>query len=238
MTSLTYTSIESKNRYLRDKNQIPQWISEINPDSALLQGRSYRVAKRVFDFMIVVLASPFWLFLMTICTILIKFESPKSPVIFIQRRTGKGGKRFDMFKFRTMVENAEELKEKYKYLNELTLPDFKITNDPRITRVGRFLRKTSLDEFPQFINVLRGEMSLVGPRPTSFKSDTYDLWQTERLDTIPGVTGLWQLLGRGNTEFDERLRLDVLYISRQCIWFDIQILLRTFEVVINQRGAY
>jgi lipopolysaccharide/colanic/teichoic acid biosynthesis glycosyltransferase len=130
------------------------------------------------------------------------------------------------------------LKKELAHLNELQWPDFKITNDPRITRVGRFLRKTSLDELPQFINILLGDMSLVGPRPTSFAPETYTLWQTARLDVRPGVTGLWQLYGRGKIEFIERVRIDELYIERCCLWLDIQILIRTIPAVLKQRGAY
>ena len=143
-----------------------------------------------------------------------------------------------MYKFRTMVPNAEALKQQLMHLNELQWPDFKITNDPRITRIGRFLRKTSLDEVPQIINVLTGEMSLVGPRPTSFSAQTYKLWHTERLDVLPGLTGLWQVLGRASTEFDERLRLDIAYIEKRCLWLDFQILLRTVTAVVGQKGAH
>ncbi|MCI0729212.1 MAG: sugar transferase [Chloroflexi bacterium] len=169
--------------------------------------------------------------------VLIWLDDP-GPVFFRQMRTGKGGRRFAMYKFRTMVTNAEELKAKYAHLNELTWPDFKITDDPRVTRIGRFLRKTSLDELPQFLNVLKGEMSFVGPRPTSFDVTTYDLWHTERLEVLPGITGLWQVSGRGDIDFDQRLALDVEYIERQSLWFDIQILARTVLAVFNHRGAY
>jgi lipopolysaccharide/colanic/teichoic acid biosynthesis glycosyltransferase len=137
-----------------------------------------------------------------------------------------------------MVPNAEDLKRQLTHLNELQWPDFKITNDPRITRIGRFLRKTSLDELPQLFNVLKGEMSLVGPRPTSFSATTYSLWHTERLDVKPGLTGLWQITGRGTIEFDERLRFDIAYIERRCLWLDIQILFRTVTAVLEQRGAH
>jgi lipopolysaccharide/colanic/teichoic acid biosynthesis glycosyltransferase len=130
------------------------------------------------------------------------------------------------------------LKKELAHLNELQWPDFKITNDPRITRVGGFLRKTSLDEAPQLLNVLRGEMSLVGPRPTSFSAQTYKLWHTERLDVQPGITGLWQIIGRGTSEFNDRLRLDIAYIERRCLWLDVQILFRTVTAVLEQRGAY
>jgi lipopolysaccharide/colanic/teichoic acid biosynthesis glycosyltransferase len=143
-----------------------------------------------------------------------------------------------MYKFRTMLKNAEELKERYAHLNELCWPDFKITDDPRVTRVGRFLRKTSLDELPQIFNVLNGTMSLVGPRPTSFDVSTYELWHTERLEVLPGITGLWQISGRSDIDFDDRLRLDVDYIERQSLALDLYILWRTVAVVLKQKGAY
>jgi lipopolysaccharide/colanic/teichoic acid biosynthesis glycosyltransferase len=143
-----------------------------------------------------------------------------------------------LYKFRTMEPNSEELKSKYAHLNELQWPDFKITNDPRITKVGKFLRKTSLDEIPQLFNVLKGEMSLVGPRPTSFGAETYQLWHTHRLDVMPGLTGLWQIIGRAQLEFDDRLRLDIAYIERASLWFDINILFRTVVAVIQSRGAH
>jgi lipopolysaccharide/colanic/teichoic acid biosynthesis glycosyltransferase len=142
-----------------------------------------------------------------------------------------------MFKLRTMVKNAAELKAKYMHLNEHTYPDFKITNDPRMTRVGRILRKTSLDELPQLLNVLKGDMTLVGPRPTSFGAETYRLWHTARLEVKPGLTGLWQVSGRSDLDFDDRLRLDVAYIRHRCLWLDVQILLRTATAVISTRGA-
>jgi lipopolysaccharide/colanic/teichoic acid biosynthesis glycosyltransferase len=137
-----------------------------------------------------------------------------------------------------MVYNAEELKAQLSHLNELQWPDFKITNDPRVTRVGRVLRKTSLDELPQLLNVLKGEMTFVGPRPTSFSAETYALWQTERLDVTPGITGLWQIMGRASMEFTDRVYLDVLYIEQRSIWLDFQILIRTIFTVIAQRGAH
>src|SRR5690606_10488413 len=149
-----------------------------------------------------------------ICALLIKIESPGGPVMFTQLRTGSHGRRLRMYKFRTVGPNAEEMKKQRMHLNELQWPDFKNTNEPRITRVGRLLSKTSHDEPPQLINVLRGDMSLVGPRPTSFAATTYQLWQTQRLSVQPGLTGLWQIHGRAQTEFDERLRLDIAYIQR------------------------
>lgn len=214
------------------------WLEKINPEKALFKGRAYLVAKRIMDLTLCLLALPFFGPILLACALAIKLESPKDPVWFKQVRTGKGGKPFRMYKFRTMVVNAEEMKKQLMHLNELQWPDFKITNDPRITKVGKILRKTSLDELPQILNVLRGEMSLVGPRPTSFSAKTYDLWHTERLDVTPGLTGLWQVIGRASTEFDERLRLDIAYIERRCLWLDLQLLFRTVTAVIEQRGAH
>lgn len=214
------------------------WLERFKPDHRLLDGQTYRIIKRAMDLMVIVAAFPFWAPLMALCALLIKIESPRGTVFFMQERTGKGGERFKMYKFRTMVMDAESQKQELAHLNELRWPDFKITNDPRMTRIGNLLRKTSLDELPQIINVLRGEMSMVGPRPTSFSAQTYALWQTERLDVIPGITGVWQLVGRGETEFDERLRMDIAYIERRCLWLDVQIFFRTFSAVIKRKGAF
>ena len=215
-----------------------KWIKRFDPRRRKITGDSYLRAKRIFDLAVVLLASPFWLPVLGVIAALIKVTSPGAPVLFTQLRTGRGGSRFRMYKFRSMVPDAEALKEKYAHLNELQWPDFKITNDPRITPVGRILRKTSLDELPQLINVIRGEMSLVGPRPTSFSAETYQLWHTERLDVLPGLTGLWQIVGRAQLEFDDRLRLDITYIERASLWFDINILFRTVMAVFRQRGAH
>lgn len=214
------------------------WVRKFDPKKRLLTGLAYYSVKRVFDLFVTILSAPLWLPLIGVIALIIKITSPGAPAIFVQYRTGKGGQRFRMYKFRSMVPNAEELKAEYAHLNELKWPDFKITNDPRITPVGRFLRKTSLDEIPQLFNVLRGEMSLVGPRPTSFGADTYKLWQTERLDVVPGLTGLWQIIGRASMEFDDRLRLDIAYIERRSIWLDINILFQTVFAVFKQRGAH
>lgn len=220
------------------KDTIDEWVRKFNPKKRLLTGRSYLITKRLFDLMLVLIASPFWVPVLLLVSALVWVDSPGAPVMFFQNRTGRGGKRFKMYKFRSMVPNAEELKQKYMYLNELQWPDFKITNDPRVTRVGRILRKTSLDELPQLINILKGDMSLVGPRPTSFAADTYQLWHTERLDVDPGITGLWQVFGRASMEFDDRLRLDIAYIERRSILMDIHILIKTITAVFESRGAH
>ncbi|MCB0208050.1 MAG: sugar transferase [Anaerolineae bacterium] len=214
------------------------WLYQFNPRRNLISGRLYQIVKRIIDLTLILLALPILTPVFFLCALLIKLDSPDGPILFYQMRTGKGGRRFRMLKFRTMVPNAEVLKKELAHLNELQWPDFKITNDPRITRVGRILRKTSLDELPQLINVIRGEMSLVGPRPTSFAADTYDLWHTERLDVKPGLTGLWQIIGRGEMEFDERVRLDIEYIQRRCLRLDMQILAMTVLAVVQQRGRH
>ena len=214
------------------------WLNKFDPQKQILKGESYFFAKRFMDLMLVILTMPIWLPVMGVVTLGIMVTSPGAPVIFQQLRTGKGGRRFQMYKFRTMVPNAEELKSKYAHLNELQWPDFKITKDPRVTKLGLILRKTSLDELPQLINVLLGEMSLVGPRPTSFGAETYKLWHTERLDVLPGLTGLWQIIGRAQLEFDDRLRLDIAYMEHAGLWLDINILARTALAVFEQHGAH
>jgi lipopolysaccharide/colanic/teichoic acid biosynthesis glycosyltransferase len=214
-----------------------EWIDRIRPENAVLRGRAFVVAKRAFDIVLVVAAAPLWVPVAVLCALWIKIDDPRAPVMFTQTRTGKAGRTIVMHKFRTMVPNAEEMKWELRHLNELEWPDFKITDDPRITRPGKLLRTTSLDELPQLWDVLVGRLSLVGPRPTDFMPDTYELWQTERLDVKPGITGLWQLYGRGLSLFDDRTRLDIAYVQRRCLWLDIQIIVRTIPAVLSQRGA-
>jgi lipopolysaccharide/colanic/teichoic acid biosynthesis glycosyltransferase len=197
---------------------------------------TYERCKRAIDLVVAALLLPPVLLVLIACVAAIKIDSPGA-AWFAQERTGRGGRRFRMYKLRTMVHNAHELKAKYMHLNEHSYPDFKITNDPRLTRCGRLLRKLSLDELPQLFNVLRGDMTLVGPRPTSFGADTYRLWQTVRLEVTPGLTGLWQVTGR-DLDFDDRLRLDVAYIRNRCLALDLRILIRTFTAVLTTRGAH
>jgi lipopolysaccharide/colanic/teichoic acid biosynthesis glycosyltransferase len=197
--------------------------------------RRYLVSKRTLDVVLTTVALLIALPVLLLCALAIRLESP-GPIFFAQKRTGRHGRRFPMWKFRTMVANAEELKPQLAHLNVLPPPDFKIPNDPRITRVGRFLRSTSLDELPQLFNVLRGDMTLVGPRPTSFPASSYDLWHTKRLDVAPGMTGLWQLEGRNATTFDERLRLDVKYIRHMSLSQDLRLMARTVGAVVRRDG--
>ena len=192
--------------------------------------------KRTMDLIILALTAPITLPLLAIVALLVRLDS-RGPIIFTQYRTGRHGRRFRMYKFRTMVENAEELKASLAHLNILPPPDFKVIDDPRITRIGKILRKTSLDELPQLLNVLRGHMTLVGPRPTSFAAHTYQLWHTERLELTPGLTGLWQIRARGDATFDERLRLDIEYLDRASPLFDLRILALTALAVLKRSGV-
>lgn len=197
--------------------------------------RRYLIAKRVFDVAVCILLLPVVVPLLLLCALAIRLDSP-GPILIAQERTGRDGTPFRMLKFRTMVQNADELKTQLAHLNVLPPPDFKIPRDPRITRVGRLLRQTSLDELPQLFNVLRGDMSLVGPRPTSFAPSTYQLWHTYRLEVTPGITGLWQVKGRNTTTFDERLRLDIEYIEHRSFGLDLKILLQTVPSVLRRTG--
>ena len=192
--------------------------------------------KRVFDLILATAVAPLVAPVALLCAIAVQLDS-RGPIVFKQRRTGQHGTPFHMYKFRTMVRNAEELKRNLAHLNTLEPPDFKIPDDPRITRVGRFLRATSLDELPQVWNIVRGDMSFVGPRPTSFSPETYELWHTRRLEARPGLTGLWQISGRHETVFDDRLRLDEQYIRNQSIWLDIKILIRTVPAILRREGS-
>ena len=200
-------------------------------------GRFYLFTKRALDLTVSLLLLPIIFPVIAVCSVALWIENPGA-IFFTQLRTGRSGYRFRMYKLRSMVTNAEELKQQLRHLNELTWPDFKISNDPRITRIGAILRKTSLDELPQIMNVILGDMSLVGPRPTSFSANTYTMWHTERLEVSPGITGLWQVSGRSNVDFDDRLRLDIEYIRKRSFWFDLTLLCQTVAAVAKSRGAY
>jgi exopolysaccharide biosynthesis polyprenyl glycosylphosphotransferase len=196
------------------------------------------VVKRTFDLlassMLLLLLSP----VLVIAAICIKLTSP-GPVMFVQRRLGLSKRRFLIYKFRTMVVDAEKRMCEIEHLNEITGPVFKIKNDPRITAVGRFLRKTSIDELPQLFNVLRGDMSLVGPRPLpvrdyeGFNED----WQRRRFSVKPGITCLWQVRGRNSIPFEEWMELDLQYIDKWSLWLDFRILLQTIPAVLRGSGA-
>lgn len=197
----------------------------------------YEFIKRILDIILsltgLIIVSPIFL----IVGVCIKLES-KGPVFFSQKRIGLKGKEFNMYKFRSMVINAEELKAKLKDQNEMSGPMFKMKDDPRITRVGRIIRKTSIDELPQLINVLRGEMSLVGPRPSlPDEVKEFEPWMLKRLDVKPGLTCYWQVMGRNNIEFNQWMKLDIKYVNERNIWIDIKLILKTFFVLFGDENA-
>ncbi|HYX35618.1 MAG TPA: sugar transferase [Oligoflexus sp.] len=176
--------------------------------------------------------------ILAVIALLIKTTS-KGPVFFIQKRVGMGGTTFKMYKFRTMVLNAEELKSQLMAQNEVSGPVFKIKRDPRVTAIGRFLRKTSLDELPQLLNVVLNDMSLVGPRPPLMDEVVkYRQWQTRRLSVKPGITCIWQVSGRNQVTFDEWVRMDLRYIEKRSLFLDLVLLVKTLKVVfIRPDGA-
>jgi exopolysaccharide biosynthesis polyprenyl glycosylphosphotransferase len=188
----------------------------------------------VFSLLVLILFVP----LMGLIALAIKFDSP-GPVLFRQDRVGKGVRPFTVYKFRSMKIGAEEQKEFLRDLNEAAGPIFKIKDDPRVTRVGRWLRRFSLDELPQFYNVLRGDMSIIGPRPPLAEEVAeYQPWHMRRLETAPGITGLWQVSGRSELPFDEMALLDIYYIEQWSPGLDVKILLRTIPTILFGDGAY
>jgi lipopolysaccharide/colanic/teichoic acid biosynthesis glycosyltransferase len=182
--------------------------------------------KRLFDVTAAVGLSLVAAPLMLLCALAVKLDSPGA-VFYRQERVGRTGRLFMLTKFRTMRADAERD----------GVPVWAQADDDRVTRVGRLLRKTRMDELPQVFNVLLGDMSLVGPRPTSFGAETYRLWHTARLEVKPGLTGLWQVSGRADLDFDDRLRLDIAYIRNRSLLLDAWILVRTFTAVLSTRGA-
>ncbi len=223
-----------------DLTTIAKQASDEQLEAARMFNHSW--TKHALDYFLtipgIIILSPFLLFI----ALMIKIDS-KGPVFFKQKRVGINGRIFEVYKFRTMFYNVDESLHK-KQIEAFTAgkldpqKGIKLTNDPRVTRAGRFLRATSLDEIPQVINVLKGEMSLVGPRPVPiYEAEKYKLWQSERVGTLPGMTGLWQVLGRSQVSFDEMLRLDIRYIRTQSLWLNIKILLMTFPAILSKRGA-
>jgi exopolysaccharide biosynthesis polyprenyl glycosylphosphotransferase len=200
--------------------------------------RCVRLTKRVVDMVVagagLVLLSP----LLALVAAAVKLDS-RGPVFFWQERHGRGGTIFRIVKFRTMRVGAEDERLALAPLNEITGALFKMKDDPRVTRVGRLLRRTSVDELPQLWNVVRGEMSLVGPRPfVVHESSQITGWASRRLDITPGMTGLWQVLGRTDIPFDEMVKLDYIYVTNWSLLWDLKILCQTIPVVLSRRGAY
>lgn len=226
----------------RDEAGLAMTDHEVQADIAISEPSRrivYEIAKRAMDLAgagcgLIVL-SP----VLILLAIAIKLEDSKGPVLFYQTRVGKNGRDFRMYKFRSMVTDAEKLLNTLLGQNEIKGSMFKIKEDPRITRIGRFIRRTSLDELPQLFNVLRGDMSLVGPRPPLPREvATYDAYDKQRLHVTPGCTGLWQVSGRNRLSFKEMVELDLDYIKRRSIWLDCWIIARTVGEVFGSKNAY
>ena len=201
------------------------------------QSLGYRFFKRFFDIVLSLIAlvvlSPVFL----ITAVAIRLEDG-DPVIFKQDRSGLNGSVFKMYKFRSMVKNAPELHKELLAQNELDGPAFKMKDDPRITKVGRFIRRTSIDELPQLINIIKGEMSIVGPRPLPvYETDELNAYQRQRLNVKPGLTCYWQVSGRNDIGFDEWIELDLKYIREASVWTDMKLIFMTFRAVISGEGA-
>jgi exopolysaccharide biosynthesis polyprenyl glycosylphosphotransferase len=200
--------------------------------------RPRQLIKRAIDLLLIILSLPIAIPLVLLCAIAIKLDSP-GPILFPHRRVGKDGREFNMYKFRSMYIGADELRNKMIRETGVDPKRPKWENDPRITRVGKWIRRTSLDELPQLLNIIRGEMSIVGPRPpTPDEVAYYEVWHRQRLNTLPGLTSLWQVSGRSKVPFEEQCLLDIYYIENWSIGLDIQIMLRTVPNVLLGDGAY
>ena len=208
-------------------------IESLTKDEKIIYNFSKRILDLVLSLLALVILSP----LLLIVAIVIRIES-KGPIIFSQKRIGLNGKVFKMYKFRSMVVNAEELKGKLEKKNEMSGPMFKIKDDPRITKVGKFIRKTSIDELPQLINIVIGDMSLVGPRP-SLPNEVakFEPWMLNRLNVKPGLTCYWQVSGRNNIDFIEWMKLDLKYVDERSFLLDLKLIFKTFFVLFGDSNA-
>ncbi len=224
---------------MQKKKQTTQSDKKISVSVVASQSIRFRVFKRTIDILGslcgLILLSPVFL----IVAFLIRKEDPNGPVVFSQERIGKKGNRFTMYKFRSMCTDAEEKFHDLVEQNEIEGAMFKIKNDPRVTKIGKKIRKTSIDELPQLVNVLKGDMSLVGPRPPLEREvSQYTQRDLQRLNVKPGCTGLWQVRGRNDVHFDEMVDFDLEYIENQSIWNDLKIMFQTVIVMFFSRGAY
>lgn len=234
ITESTKQSIPSTGRRENSELRHKVFHNVINPSKWSLS-TEMRLLHSALALLLVLALAP----LLLLIALAIKLDSP-GPVFFKQKRTGYMGRRFVLYKFRTMVENADQLKHTVMHLNKHGSDscDFKVDNDPRITRIGRILRKTSLDELANLFSVLKGDLRLVGPRPTSFCASTYDCaTHMRRLSVYPGITGLWQISGRSNIGFKERVQMDAFYAENATLWLDLKIMLKTPLKVLKCDGA-
>jgi lipopolysaccharide/colanic/teichoic acid biosynthesis glycosyltransferase len=214
---------------------IPHPLPHVAP---VERGFYLRHGKRILDVFGALAAMVLLAPVMAVVALAIKLES-RGPVFYRSTRIGRNGRAFTFLKLRSMYDGADRERHQLQHLNECDGPTFKISRDPRVTRIGRVLRVTSLDEIPQFLNVLGGDMSLVGPRPPIPEEvEQYEPWQWRRLDVKPGITCLWQISGRSTLSFKEWMRLDLEYIKHRSFWLDLRILLRTIPAVLSREGAY
>ncbi len=231
LTTQIYSPTIARTRPTRLASMAAIEYSTVHPYGLTVMLKS--LVDRIGAFIGIMASSP----ILLLTCLAIKFDS-RGPILFKQTRTGINGRSFKLWKFRTMVVDAEEKKSELQKLNEMSGPVFKIAKDPRITRIGKLLRKYSIDELPQLFNVLRGEMSLVGPRPPlPSEVAKFELWQHRKLSVRPGLTCLWQTNGRNNIDFDEWMKLDLKYIDNWSLWEDAKILLRTIPTVLKGTGT-
>ncbi len=223
-----------ENTYLLDNNMDTYFIQL---SKKYKRSIIYECLKRITDILVSLISLIFLSPVFVIIIILIKIDS-KGPVIFSQYRVGKNGKTFKMYKFRSMVVNAEDLLKELKNKNEMSGPMFKIKHDPRVTKIGKFIRKTSLDELPQLINILKGDMSLVGPRPNLPREvKEFDTWMLDKLVVRPGLTCFWQVMGRNSIGFIEWMKLDIKYVEERSYKLDIILILKTIRVFLGDKTA-
>ncbi|MDQ0226807.1 sugar transferase [Metabacillus niabensis] len=203
------------------------------------QKLAYLISKRILDIFGAIIGLVVLSILLVLVAVLIKIEDPKGPIFFSQKRVGKNGKEFKMYKFRSMVTDAEEKLVELLEYNEIDGAMFKMKDDPRVTRVGKFIRKTSIDELPQLFNVLKGDMSLVGPRPPLPREVAeYSNYHMQRLLVTPGCTGVWQASARNSVGFEEMVELDLYYIRNRSFWFDLRIIFKTITVLFGSKNAF
>lgn len=223
----------------RDKDAMREDVDKVKNAISVNNNMSYEIIKRMIDIIGASIGIVFLSIIFLIVSIAIKIEDPKGPIFFSQVRVGKNGKKFKMYKFRSMVTDAEEKLEQLLQYNETTGAMFKMKHDPRVTKIGRFVRKTSIDELPQLLNVLKGEMSLVGPRPPLPREvDLYTKYDKQRLLVTPGCTGLWQISGRSNIGFKQMVELDLFYIEHKSLLLDMKIILKTCFLFLGSKGAF
>jgi lipopolysaccharide/colanic/teichoic acid biosynthesis glycosyltransferase len=231
------SSRDANGRVVLEASALP-WPIPDPPAGAAVATFYFRRGKRLVDLMLTVPAVLLLLPLFAVLALLIRLDS-KGAALYASQRVGKGGRLFRFYKFRSMVAGAERFRDHLQKFNEVDGPVFKMSDDPRITRVGRFLRRSSLDELPQLFNVIKGDMTLVGPRPPILEEVVqYAPWQRGRLSVKPGITCLWQISGRSRLGFEEWMRLDLQYIQNISLGLDLKILLRTIPAVLTGEGAY